>query len=451
MEGRLTLEALEQAVAEATIDTVIVAGIDMQGRLMGKRFTAQHFLAKAHRGTHGCNYVLATDMEMETVQGYRATSWAGGYGDYLLQPDLATLRRTPWLPGTALVLADYRDHDGGEEIAHAPRTMLKRQIERLAERGLTAKMASELEFFLFGETYEALAERGYRSMQPFGRYNEDYHVFQTTKEEDVLRPLRNGLVAAGIDVECTKGEANAGQEEINIAYSDALDAADTHVIVKNAAKEVAYLHGRAITFMAKWDTRAAGSSSHIHLSLWEGEMSAFQAKEGMTDLMRHFLAGLLAHAPEITVFLAPYVNSYKRFQAGTFAPTRLVWSSDNRTAGFRTLGETTPAARIECRIGGADLTPHLAFAALIAAGLSGIERALPLEPEFRGDAYAAEQSPQIPTTLRAATQALDQSEMLRAAFGDDVVDHYVHAARWEQRESDRVVTDWDLVRGFERC
>jgi glutamine synthetase len=271
MRAPLTLDALEEAVAEGTLDTVVVAAIDMQGRLMGKRFTAQHFLRSAHRETHGCNYLLATDMEMETVPGYAATSWEKGYGDYTLRPDLATLRRTPWLAGTALVLADFEDHARHAPVPHAPRTMLKAQIERLAKRGFAANMASELEFFLFGEGYPALAERGYRGMRPFGRYNEDYHVFQTAKEEDVLRPLRNGLVGAGIDVECTKGEASAGQEEINIAYTEALTAADNHVIVKNAAKEVAFLHGRAITFMAKWDTAAAGSSSHIHLSLWTPE------------------------------------------------------------------------------------------------------------------------------------------------------------------------------------
>jgi glutamine synthetase len=455
MRAPLTLEALEEAVAAGTIDTVLVACVDMQGRLMGKRFTAQHFLRSAHRETHGCNYLLATDLEMETVPGYASTSWEKGYGDYTLRPDLSTLRPAPWLDGTALVLADFEDHATHAPVPFAPRTLLKAQIARLAEHGLSPKMASELEFFLFGEGYPELHAQGYRGMKPYGRYNEDYHIFQTTKEEDVLRPLRNGLVGAGIDVECTKGEASAGQEEINVAYADALTAADSHVIIKNAAKEIAFRHGRAITFMAKWDNGAAGSSAHIHQSLWTADGApAFRDDDdpdGMSASMRAYLAGLLKHSGEITYFLAPYVNSYKRFQAGTFAPTKAVWSRDNRTAGFRTLAERSPGIRVECRIGGADLNPYLAFAALLAAGLAGIEAGLELEPEFRGDAYRAGRVREVPKTLRAATESLRKSTMLRAAFGDAVVDHYVHAARWEQRECDRVVTDWDLARGFERA
>jgi glutamine synthetase len=455
MRGALTLEGLAEAVAAGAIDTVLVAQIDMQGRLMGKRLQAEFFLDGGWRETHSCNYLLATDLEMETVPGYRATSWATGYGDYVMRPDLGTLRLTPWLPGTALVLADVLDHHGHAEVPHSPRALLKRQIARLAASGLRARMASELEFFLFRQSYEELQAAGYRAMSPISAYNEDYHIFQTSKEEEVMRAIRTGLNAAGVPVESSKGEASPGQEEINVRYAEALEAADAHAIVKNGAKEIAWSKGRALTFMAKYDTRAAGSSAHVHLSLARPDgASAFHdpgEAHGMSATMRRFVAGLLANAGAITYFLAPYVNSYKRFAAGTFAPTKAVWSVDNRTAGYRLVGADTPSVRIECRVGGADLTPHLAYAALIAAGLDGLERELPLEPAFEGDAYAAARAREIPVTLRDAAAALDGSTMLRAAFGDEVVEHYLHAARWEQAECDRRVTDWDLARGFERA
>lgn len=455
MRGRLTLPELEQAVAEGAIDTVVVAQTDMQGRLMGKRFQAEFFLASGHRETHGCNYLIATDYEMETVPGFKATSWAAGYGDYVMRPDLATLRVTPWLEGTALVLCDVLDHHGHEEVAHSPRAVLKRQIARLAAIGLAPMMASELEFFLFANGYAELHAAGYRGMRPIGPYNEDYHVFQTTKEEEVMRAIRTGLNGAGIPVESSKGEASAGQEEINVSYADALSAADAHVVTKNAVKEIAWAKGKSVTFMAKYAQDAAGSSCHIHQSLRreDGSAAFHDAGEphGMSATMRSYLAGLLAHAAETTYFLAPNINSYKRFVAGTFAPTKTVWSTDNRTAGFRLCGADSKAVRVECRIGGADLNPYLAFAAQIAAGLSGLEQGLELGPEFRGDAYRGARLPEIPTTLRDATRALRNSTMLRTAFGDDVVDHYVHAARWEQAEYDRRVTDWELARGFERA
>ncbi len=455
MRGVLTLEDLRRAVADGAIDTVLVAQVDMQGRLMGKRFQAEFFLESGWRETHSCNYLLATDLEMETVPGYKATSWAAGYGDYVMRPDLGTLRVTPWLPGTALVLCDVLDHHDHSDVAHSPRAMLKRQITRLAAMGYRAMMASELEFFLFRQSYDEASAAGYRGLAPIGPYNEDYHIFQTSKEEEVMRAIRTGLNAAGVPVESSKGEASAGQEEINVRYAEALASADAHAIVKNGAKEIAWAKGRALTFMAKYDSRAAGSSAHIHQSLWtlDGAPAFLDptAPQGMSTLMRRFLAGLLAHASEITYFLAPYVNSYKRFAAGTFAPTKAIWSIDNRTAGYRLVGEGTPGLRIECRVGGADLNPYLAYAALIAAGIDGVERELELEPEFRGDAYAAARAREIPTTLRAAAEALRKSAMLRAALGDDVVDHYVHAARWEQAECDRRVTDWDLARGFERA
>ena len=452
MTGMLSLQALADAVGQGAIDTVVVAQVDMQGRLMGKRFQAEFFLESAHEETHACNYLLATDLEMETVPGYRATSWAAGYGDHVMKPDLATLRRTPWLPGTALVLADVLDHRH-QPVAHAPRAILKRQIGRLRDMGLTPMMASELEFFLFRESYDALQDTGYHRPTPISAYNEDYHILQTSKEEEVMRAIRTGLNAAGIPVENSKGVASAGQEEINVGYRDALGAADDHVIVKTAVKEIAWAKGRAATFMAKWSNRAAGSSAHIHQSLRDTEGRAVfldpGEPHGMSKLMRHYLAGLLAHAAEGTLFLAPNVNSYKRFVAGTFAPTSAVWSMDNRTAGYRVVGEGSRAIRIECRVGGADLNPYLAFAAQIAAGIAGIEAGLELEPEFHGDAYAESGLRRIPLTLRDATAALDGSTMLRAAFGEAVIDHYVHA-RWEQSECDRTVTDWELARGFER-
>jgi glutamine synthetase len=454
MRGMLSFERLKSAVASGEIDTVIVAFADMAGQLVGKRFHAEHFVESAHDETHACCYLLANDIEMQPVPGYAAASWNQGYGDFTLRPDLTTLRRVPWLPGTALTLADVVDPHRND-IPHSPRAILKRQIARLTERGLKAFCASELEFYLFDEAYEALFARGYRDAKTAGYYIEDYHVFQTSKEEPVMRAIRNGLHGAGVPVESSKGEWGPGQEEINVRYAEALEMADRHVILKNGVKEIAHAAGKAVTFMAKWRGDLAGSSSHIHLSLWDanGRTPMFldaDAPHGMSALMRRFLAGQLAHAAEITYFLAPFLNSYKRFQTETFAPTKAVWSLDNRTAGFRLCGEGGKATRIECRIGGADLNPYLAFAALIAAGLAGIEGELELEPPFLGDAYGGNLR-EIPRTLRAATESLRSSKMLRSAFGEAVVDHYVHAAEWEQAEFDRRVTDWELRRGFERA
>ena len=454
MPGMLTLDDLRAAFAAGEIDTVNVAAVDMQGRLMGKRFHAAHFLDSGWQETHCCNYLLATDMEMVTVPGYDSTSWEKGYGDYVVRPDLSTLRRTPWLPGTALVLADLIDHHTHDEVAISPRAILKRQVARARAMGFEPMMATELEFFLFENSYEALRDTGFGALRPVSGYNEDYHLFQTSKEEGVMRAIRNGLYGAGIAIENTKGEAEAGQEEINIRYADALTTCDTHSIVKTAVKEIAWSQGKSVTFMAKYDARRAGSSAHIHQSLWRDGKPAFRdpdAEHGMSGTMRHFLAGQLAHAREITAFLAPYVNSYKRFCVGMFAPTRAVWSTDNRTAGFRICGENTPGVRVECRIGGADLNPYLACAALLAAGLEGIERGMDLEPEMRGDMYQAEAAREIPKTLREAADLLHGSAMLRAAFGDTVVDHYTRAARWEVEELDRAVTDWEVRRGLERA
>ncbi|TVZ63362.1 glutamine synthetase [Rhizobium mongolense USDA 1844] len=456
MSNSYTFDDLKKDVAEGRIDTVLACQVDMQGRLMGKRFQAEYFLESAWKETHSCNYLIATDMEMETVSGYKATSWEKGYGDYTMKPDLSTLRRIPWLEGTALVLCDLLDHHTHEEVPHSPRAILKKQVKRLEDMGMKAFMASELEFFLFDQTYEAAHAAGYRNLKLASAYNEDYHIFQTTKEEDVMRAIRTGLQGAGIPVENSKGEASAGQEEINVRYADALTMADRHAIIKNGCKEIAWSKGKAITFLAKWSYTSAGSSSHVHQSLWsaDGKTPLFfdeKSTYGMSPLMRSYVAGLLAHASEITYFLAPYINSYKRFMAGTFAPTKAIWSKDNRTAGYRLCGDDTKAIRIECRVGGSDLNPYLAFAALLAAGIEGIENRLELEAPFVGDAYGARDIREIPHTLRAATVAMTESKMLRKAFGNDVIDHYTRAAEWEQEEYDRRVTDWEVARGFERA
>tara|TARA_R110000751_G_scaffold271365_6_gene371583 strand:- start:78128 stop:79495 length:1368 start_codon:yes stop_codon:yes gene_type:complete len=455
MPGNLTFEALKQAVSQGEIDTVVAAQVDMQGRLMGKRFQADYFVNSAYKETHCCNYLLATDLEMETVSGYQSTSWESGYGDYTMKPDLSTLRVVPWLEKTAYVLCDVFDHHSPEEVPHSPRAILKKQVARLEAMGIKALMATELEFFLFEQSFEAAQASGYRGLKTVAKYNEDYSVFQTTKEENVMRAIRNGLHGAGVEVECSKGEASAGQEEINVKYSDALDMADTHAFIKNACKEIAWGQGQSLTFLAKWHNDSAGNSSHIHQSLWstDGKTPLFRdatGEYGMSDLMRHYVAGLLHNASDVTWFLAPYVNSYKRFAEGTFAPTKAVWSRDNRTAGYRICGDGTNAIRVECRVGGSDLNPHLAMAALIAAGLDGIENKRELEAEFKGDAYNADVR-SVPRTLRDAIGTLNGSKMLRAAMGDKVIDHYVRAASWEQEEYDRRVTDWEVARGFERA
>ncbi len=450
----LSFETLKENVADGTVDTVLVCLVDMQGRLMGKRFHAQNFLDSAWKETHCCNYLLATDLEMATPDGYESTSWQSGYGDYVMQPDLNTLRRMPWLEGTVMVLCDILDHHNHEPIAHSPRQILKTQIARLTKLGFSAKMATELEFFLFEKSFEEIRKSGFRDLEPISGYNEDYHILQTTREEHVMRPLRNHLFAAGIPVENTKGEAEAGQEELNIRYSEALDCADHHTIAKHAVKEIAWQQGHAASFLPKWHQDRVGSSSHVHMSLWKGDEPAFydkSAKYGMSDLMRQFCAGMIAYAPDYTFFLAPYVNSYKRFMKGSFAPTKSVWSVDNRTAGFRMCGEGTKGVRMECRIGGSDINPYLAQAALLAAGIKGIEDAMELAPPTTGDNYADATGGEIPRSLRDAVETLRGSAMLREAFGDKVVDHYTRCGEWEQQEFERVVTDWEIARGFERA
>ncbi|QDC08978.1 glutamine synthetase [Oceanicola sp. D3] len=454
MPGNLTLETLKEMAATGEIDTVLVALVDMQGRLMGKRFHVSNFLEHSVEETHCCNYLLATDLVMSTPDGYKATSWEAGYGDYVMRPDLATLRHVPWLEGTAMVICDILDHHHHAPVPHYPRAMLAAQAAKLAEMGFSAAMATELEFFLFEKDYRTNQKEGYRALVPFNGHNEDYNLFQTTKEEGIMRPLRNDLVGAGVPVENTKGEAELGQQELNIRYAGAMDCADNHTIAKHATKEIAWANGVSATFLPKWKAGMVGSASHVHMSLWkDGEASFYDADapHGLSELGRQFSAGLLKYAPDIMVFLAPYVNSYKRFAPGTFAPTKTVWSVDNRTAGFRLCGEGTKGVRMECRIGGSDMNPYLAQAALLAAGIAGIEEKLELADPVNGDVYADDGAQEVPRTLREAMETLKDSAMLRAAFGDDVVDHYYRAAEWEQEEFDRAVTDWEIERGFERA
>ena len=449
----LSFDTLKSQVADGTVDTVLVCLVDMQGRLMGKRFHAKHFVASAWEETHCCNYLLATDLEMATPDGYASTSWEGGYGDYVMKPDLSTLRPMPWLEGTVMVLCDVLDHHTHKEIPHSPRAILKKQIQRLADMGYDAMMATELEFFLFEKSFGEIAKSGFRDLTPISAYNEDYHILQTTKEEHVMRPLRNHLWDAGIPVENTKGEAEAGQEELNIKYDAALNTADHHTIAKHAVKEIAWQQGHAATFLPKWHQDKVGSSSHVHQSLWKDGKPAFYDENdelGMSQLMKHYMAGMLKYAPDYMYFLAPYISSYKRFMKGTFAPTRIIWSVDNRTAGFRLCGDGTKAVRVECRVGGSDINPYLAMAAQLAAGIAGIEEQLELAPAAKGDVYQGETG-MLPGSLRDSREALNGSTLLRKAFGDDVVDHYVRAAEVEIEDFERVVTDYEIARGFERA
>jgi glutamine synthetase len=452
MAGNLDLDTLDQEVASGAIDTVLVCMVDMQGRLIGKRVTGHYFLEQAVEEVHACDYLLALDLEMEPVPGYRVASWDLGYGDFAIRPDLATLRRIPWLEGTALVLGDVVDHHG-VDLAHSPRAILKRQLARAADLGFAVYMASELEFYVFDEPFDAARQKRYRELKTAGWYIEDYHIFQTTKEEGFIRAIRNHMDAAGIPVEFSKGEWGPGQAELNLRYAEALEMADRHAIYKNGVKEIAFLQGKAVTFMAKWDFSLAGSSCHVHTSLCDAASGApafADAAGAPTSVFDGFLAGQLALARDLTFFLAPYINSYKRFQAGSFAPTKAIWSRDNRTAGFRVVG-AGPSLRVECRIPGADANPYLAFAALLAAGLHGIEQGLEPGPAYTGNAYIGADIPEVPKTLREALDYLDQSAPLRAALGDEVVDHYLHCGRWEQFEYDRRITDHELIRGFERA
>jgi glutamine synthetase len=442
----LTLDELKRDVESGSIDTVVVAFTDMQGRLMGKRVHAQYFLDEniADHGVEGCNYLLALDMEMEPIPGYSIASWEQGYGDFAMRPDLDTLRRIPWLEGTALVLCDVTWNDG-EPVRPSPRQVLKAQVERARALGYEPMIGSELEFYLLKESFEEAHAKHYRDLTPSVPYILDYHVLATTYDEALLRQIRNGMYGAGITVESSKGEAWPGQQEVNFRFADAVTMADNHSIYKNGAKEIAYLNGCSITFMAKPDHSWIGSSCHIHASLWRDGENTFA---GGPEVFERFLAGWIASAAELAVFLAPTINSYKRYAAGSWAPTTLAWGHDNRTCGFRIVGHGA-AQRIETRIPGGDVNPYLAFAALIAAGLYGIEQGLELPPALEGNAYESD-AKRFPSTLREAIAALEKGTMARAALGDDVVDHYLNYARTEQRLFDEVVTCYERERLFER-
>ncbi|MGH3771001.1 MAG: glutamine synthetase family protein [Pseudonocardiaceae bacterium] len=448
--GRLTLEELRVLVSERRVDTVLVALTDMQGRLQGKRYAAAHFLAEVvPNAAEACGYLLAVDVDMNTVDGYAMSSWERGYGDIVLAPDLATLRQVPWHEATALVLCDARWADGGP-VAVSPRQVLRRQLDRLAERGLTAQVGTELEFLVFADSYDAAWRKGYRELEPANRYNVDYSLLGTGYLEPLLRAIRNGMTGAGMIVESAKGECNPGQHEITFRYADALTTCDNHSIYKTGAKEIADAAGMSLTFMAKYDQRE-GNSCHIHLSLRGagGEpVLPGDGPHGFSPLMGHFLAGQLACLRELTYLLAPNVNSYKRFAAGSFAPTALVWGLDNRTCALRVVGHG-PSLRVENRVPGGDANPYLAVAALIAAGLHGIEHELEPPAPFAGNAYRCD-APRVPGTLREAAQLWADSPVALAAFGADVVEHYRNAARVELSAFDAAVTDWERQRGFER-
>ena len=441
----MTLEELRAQVERGEVDTVLLALTDMQGRLQGKRLTARHFLAEvAEHGAEGCNYLLAVDVDMATVGGYAMSSWERGYGDFVLSPDLATLRPVPWQEATVLCLADVRWEDGSDVVA-SPRQVLRAQLARLAERGLTANAGTELEFLVFRDTYDSAFHKGYRDLQPANLYNVDYSLMGTARVEPLIRRIRNSMEAAGMLCEDSKGECNFGQHEINFRYADALTTADEHSIYKNGAKEIADLEGMAITFMAKYDQRE-GNSCHIHFSLADDEGPLFHRERAVFE---SFLAGQLAGLRELTLLFAPNVNSYKRFAAATFAPTAVAWGHDNRTCSLRVVGEG-PSLRFENRVGGADLNPYMALSAIIAAGLDGVDRALELEPVFEGNAYVAEGKPRVPASLRDARELFAGSKLARTALGDDVVDHYVNAADVELDAFGAAVTDWEHKRGFER-
>jgi glutamine synthetase len=450
MPGRLTLDALEALVKSDQVDTVLTVVPDGFGRLMGKRLVARFFLDSAvPHGLHACIYLFTVDMDMEPLPGFTLTSWERGYGDMKLVPDLASLRLIPWLPRTALVFCDVYAEDGAP-IEEAPRWILRRQVERAAALGYVVKTAAELEFYCFRESFAAARAKRYRDLTPVSDYVEDYHILQTSREEPLIRAIRNGMEGADVPVECSKGEWGKGQEEINLRYAESLEMADRTALFKHGAKEIADQHGCSLTFMAKYDTGAAGSSFHLHSSLWDRHGVRPLFAEGPKSLpFGAWLGGQLVLARELALFYAPSVNAYKRYQAGSFAPTRIVAGIDNRTCGFRLCGEG-PSFRVENRVPGADANPYLAFAATIAAGLHGVRSKLKAPRLYAGNAYQDATLPQVPRTLREAIAALENSKIAVEAFGKGVVEHYLHAARLEQEAFDTAVTDWELSRNFER-
>ena len=455
IRGLLTLEDLHNKSELGEIETVIVAFTDHYGRLMGKRYDVEFFLESAATdGAHGCDYLLTTNMEMEPVSGHAFANWELGYGDFHLVPDLATLRVAAWLDRTALVLCDVSNGDTHQLVPEAPRSLLRQQLEQVQALGFQCFAATELEYFVFENTYRQAFDQHYQDLKPAGWYLEDYHIQQGTRTEAFTSAARRHLKHSGVPVENSKGEWGLGQHELNIRYAEALDMADRHVVYKQCLKELADTMGLSVTFMAKFAGDQAGSSCHIHLSLWQNGQNAFAGDQQLgpvlgSDVFRWFLGGWIAHVPDVMPFYAPTVNSYKRYVDNSWAPTRLAWSYDNRTAGFRVVGKGA-SLRIECRIPGADCNPYLAFAAALASGLDGIRQQTEPPPIFTGDIYAAAHLPRVPYSLREATEGFANSAFARAAFGAAAVDHYAHFFRTEQQAFDRAVTDWERKRYFER-
>lgn len=461
----MNLQQLKSQVRSGKIDTVIVALPDPFGRLVGKRFRAQVFLeAVAQHGTHCCNYLLTVNLEMDPLDGFKVASWEKGFGDFTLQPDLDTLRLVPWQEGAALVICDHVKHDG-TFVAESPRSVLRHQLEMIRRKGFICFCASELEFYLFNQSYHTAFAGGYRDLQPSSDYRIDYHLMQPTRDEPLMRAIRNGMTAAEVSIESSKGEWSRGQHEINFIYSQPLPMADMHVFFKQGVKEIAEQHGKCISFMPKYAPSEAGNSCHVHMSLWKGGRNIFAGPKskapGVTanrkkspepagsKTFRQFLGGLLKYSPELCLFFAPTINSYKRYQPGSWAPTRMAWALDNRTVGFRVVGEGD-AFRIENRMPGADANPYLAFAAMLAAGVAGIEQNLDCGPVYEGNAYVDPALARLPATLPEATALFAQSSLAREAFGTDVVDFYAHHARLEAEAFNNAVTDWEKVRYFER-
>lgn len=449
----ITFSQLKKAISNDEIDTVLVCVSDMQGRLNGKRVTGKAFIDYVYKETHMCDYLYTVDMDMFTVPGYKSSSWETGYGDMTVIPDLSTIKIAHWLEKTAILLCDCLDHDGKKPLMHSTRQILRNVVSKANKMGFEPMIGSELEFFLFNQTYDDIYKNNYSNLQESSWYIQDYMIFQTTKEEDVLRELRNSLLKSGIYVECSKGEAAPGQEEINVVFTNALSMADNHILIKNAAKEIAFKHNKAITFMAKYKEEVGGSSCHIHNSLFDKKTKKnvfYNSKDkyGMSNIFKSYVAGQIKFLSDISIFLAPNINSYKRFQDGSFAPTKSVWGIDNRTAGFRLAGHGS-SIRIECRVPGADVNPYLSFAVLVAAGLYGIENKLKLEEPYSGNIYQKKVR-EIPKTLSEAIKIAKKSKLLKNIFEADVLEHYIHAAEWEQKEYDSSVNDWQLRRYFER-
>jgi glutamine synthetase len=463
----MNLQTLKNQIRSGAIDTVLVALPDPFGRLVGKRFRADVFLESvARQGTHGCNYLLTVNLDMDPLDGFKVASWEAGFGDFALRPDLDTFRVLPWQPGAALVICDHLKHDGGM-VAEAPRSVLRRQVELLLKHGLTCYCASELEFYLFNQSYHSAFQSHYRDLQPSSDYRIDYHLMQPTRDEPLMRAIRNGMSAARVPIESSKGEWSRGQHEINFTYAEPLPMADMHVLFKQGIKEIAEQHGKAVSFMAKYAPSEAGNSCHIHISVWKNGRNLFPGPRGKagrgeragakhenpggagSNLFRYFLGGLIKYSPEFCLFFGPTINSYKRYQPASWAPMRMAWAVDNRTVGFRVVGEGN-AFRIENRMPGADANPYLALAAMLAAGMAGVEEKLDCGTEYAGNAYVDARLARLPGSLRDAADLFERSKLARQAFGDSVLDFYVRHARLEVEAFHNAITDWEKLRYFER-